>query len=207
MSDPRTQLVGAGYDAMVDTWETWKAQIADDPRMEWCEDLMGRLEEGARVLELGCGGGTAETRALSDRFRLTGIDLSEAQLDRARARVRGAEFRRGDFTAIEFDPGSFEAVAAFYSFNHVPRELLAGLFARIHSWLVPGGLFLGTLGASDLEDWTGEWLGARMFFSGWAPETNRRLLTAAGFELTRDELVTIREPERDATFQWVLAQR
>jgi hypothetical protein len=26
MSDPRTSLVAAGYDAMIDTWEAWKAQ-------------------------------------------------------------------------------------------------------------------------------------------------------------------------------------
>ena len=26
--DPRTALVGAGYDAMVDTWEAWAADLA-----------------------------------------------------------------------------------------------------------------------------------------------------------------------------------
>ena len=34
MTDPRRQLVGAGYDAMIDTWEGWVAQIEDDPRAE-----------------------------------------------------------------------------------------------------------------------------------------------------------------------------
>ncbi len=33
------------------------------------------------------------------------------------------------------------------------------------------------------------------------------MLGEAGFELLRDEVVTIREPEGDATFQWVLARR
>jgi hypothetical protein len=32
-----------------------------------------------------------------------------------------------------------------------------------------------------------------------------RLVREAGFEILRDELVTFREPEGDATFQWVLA--
>ncbi len=39
MSDRRAQLVADGYDAMIDTWESWKAQIDDDPRAEWCEEL------------------------------------------------------------------------------------------------------------------------------------------------------------------------
>jgi cyclopropane fatty-acyl-phospholipid synthase-like methyltransferase len=207
MTDPRTALVGRGYDAMVDTWETWSAQISDDPRHEWAAELASRLEDGARVLELGCGGGTRETRELAARFRLTGVDLSERQLERARQRVPGAAFVHGDLTAVEFDEASFEAVVAFYSFNHVPRELLAPTFARVHGWLVPGGLFLATLGASDLDGWTGDWLGAPTFFSGFPPETNLRLLRDAGFDLLRDDVVTIAEPEGPAAFHWVLARR
>jgi SAM-dependent methyltransferase len=207
VTDLRTRLVGAGYDAMADTWESWKAQITSDPRAEWCEELASRLSTGARVVELGCGGGTAETAALAERFEVLGVDLSEEQLRRARERVPGARFVHADFTELELEPGSVDAVVAFHSFNHVPRDLLGGLFARIHGWLVPGGWLLTTLGASDLPDWHGEWLGVPMFFSGWEADVNRRLLHEAGLELLRDELVTIREPEGDATFQWVLARR
>lgn len=207
MSDPRTHLVGAGYDAMIDTWETWKAQITSDPRAEWCGELLTRLPDGARVIELGCGGGTPETVLLAERFRLTGVDLSEAQLRRARERVPGAEFVREDFTEVEFEPGTIDAVAAFYSFNHVPRDLLAPLYRRIHAWLAPGGLFLTALGTGDSEGWVGEWLGVQMYFSSFPPETNSRMLADAGFELLRDEVVTITEPEGDGTFQWILARR
>ena len=207
MSDPRTQLVADGYDAMADTWEAWKAQITDDPREAWCDELLTRLPPAARVVELGSGGGTPETARLASSFRLTGVDLSAEQVRRARERVPNADFLEADFTEVEFEAGSVDAVVAFYSFNHVPRDLLPGLFARIHAWLVPGGFFLATLGTGNTDDWVGEWLGAQMFFSSWPPETNRRLLDEAGFALLRDEVVTIREPEGNATFQWVLARR
>jgi SAM-dependent methyltransferase len=204
VSDPRTALVAAGYDAMIDTWETWKEQITDDPRAEWCDELVRRLPDGADVLELGCGGGTAETALLADRFRLTCVDLSTTQLARARERVPGAAFLHADLTTLELEPHSLDAVVAFYSFNHVPRDLLAGVFGRIHGWLRPGGLFLASLGASDVPGWTGAWLGEAMYFSGFEPETNRRLLAEAGFEPVRDEVAAIREPEGEATFHWVL---
>jgi SAM-dependent methyltransferase len=207
VSDPRTRLVGAGYDAMTDTWESWKAQIADDPRADWCGELLVRLPDNARVLELGCGGGAPETKVLAERFRLTGVDLSIEQLRRARVRIPEAEFVHADFTELDFEPGSIDAVAAFYSFNHVPRDLLAQLYARIYTWLVPSGLFLAALGTSDTENWTGDFLGAPNYFSSFPPEVNTRMLGAAGFELLRDELVTIREPEGDGTFQWILARR
>lgn len=207
MSDARTKLVGAGYDATADTWESLKARITEDPRAEWCDELVSRLPGGARVVELGCGGGAPETKLLAQRFRVTGVDLSREQLRRARVRVPEAEFVHADFTEIDFEPGSVDAVAAFYSFNHVPRDLLAPLLERIRAWLVPGGLLLGSFGAHDSPDWVGEWLGTTMFFSGWPPETNRRLLARAGFGLLRDEVVTFREPEGPAEFHWVLAQR
>jgi SAM-dependent methyltransferase len=206
MSDPRTAIVSAGYDAIAETLREWTQRIEDDPRAAWCGELVQRLPARARVVELGCGGGSEETVVLARHFGLTGIDVSRLQLRRARERVPEAEFLHADFTELELEPGYYDGVAAFYSLNHVPRELLAGLFARIHGWLRPGGLLLATLGAGDTEAWVGEWLGTTMFFSGFPPETNRRLLHEAGFELLRDELATIREPEGPATFQWVLAR-
>jgi hypothetical protein len=66
---------------------------------------------------------------------------------------------------------------------------------------------MSTIGTSDTEAWTGDFLGAPSFFSSFPPETNTRLVREAGFDILRDELVTFREPEGDATFQWVLAMR
>jgi SAM-dependent methyltransferase len=207
VTDPRTELVGAGYDAMADTWESWSAQIEDDPRHAWASDLAGRLSSGARVLELGCGGGTRETRELASRFEVTGVDLSERQLERARERAPEARFVQGDFTALDFEPGSFDAVVSFYAFNHVPRELLAPLLARIHSWLASPGWLMTAFGTSDEEAWTGDFLGAPTFFSSFAPPVNSQLVRDAGFTIERDEVVSITEPEGPTRFQWILAQR
>jgi SAM-dependent methyltransferase len=206
VSDSRTRIVGDGYDAMCDRFAEWRDRIEGDPRVEWLERLVSRLPDDARVLELGCGAGTPDTRLLAERFRVTGVDISCEQIRRARANVPNAELVEADLTTIDFEPGSFEAVAAFYSFNHIPRDLLATVFARIHSWLAPGGLFLASLGTSDTEAWVGEWLGTTMFFSSFPPETTSRLLDEAGFERLLDEVGTFLEPEGEATFQWVLAR-
>jgi cyclopropane fatty-acyl-phospholipid synthase-like methyltransferase len=207
MSDPRTQLVGAGYDEMIETWESWSAQIDDDPRHEWAEDLAARLPDGGRVLELGCGGGTRETAFLASRFELTGIDLSERQLERARERVPGATFGHGDFTALEQGPETVDAVVSFYAFNHVPRELLGPLLIRIHAWLREPGWFMAAFGTVDEAAWTGDFLGAPTFFSSHPPEINSALVRAARFAIVRDEVVAITEPEGPVFFQWILAAR
>src|SRR5579884_605360 len=190
---------------MGETFAAWREEIVGDPRDEWEEELVSRLAEGARLLELGCGGGTPETRRLAQRFVLTGVDISPRQVERARAAIPNAEFLCADFTELELPDGSFDAVVAFYVFNHVPRDLLAPLLGSIHGWLAPGGWLLTAFGQSDLEGWTGEWLGAQTFFSSYPPEINSRLVREAGFTIERDEVVTFEEPEEPASFQWVLA--
>ena len=137
---------------------------------------------------------------------MTGVDVSPEQVRRATDAVPSAEFVCADFTELELPQGSFDGVAGFYSFNHVPRDLLGPLFRSIRGWLVPGGLFLTALGTSNEEGWIGEWLGARMFFSSYPPLTNSRLVEQAGFELLRDEVVDFLEPEGEAVFQWILAR-
>jgi cyclopropane fatty-acyl-phospholipid synthase-like methyltransferase len=208
VSDPRVETVARGYDRRADTFAAWRGRIEGDPRSEWCSELTSRLPDSARVLELGCGdGSTAETRELAERFRLTGVDVSAEQLRRARANIPGAELIHADFLELALPAGSFDAVCSFYVFNHVPRELLGPLLARIAGWLRPGGLMLNAFGASDLPGWTGEWLGAETFFAGFEPPENSRLVEAAGLTILRDEVVQLVEPEGPVQFQWILAQR
>lgn len=206
MPDPRTQIVSQGYDAIGEAFADWRERIVGDPRREWEEELVLRLDEGARVLELGCGSGTAETRRLAQRFAVTGVDISPLQVERARTAIPEATFLVADLTELELPAASFDAVVSFYVFNHVPRDLLAPLLARIHCWLVPGGWLLTAFGVSDLEGWTGNWLGAPTFFSSFRAEVNSQLVREAGFAPERDEVVDFEEPEGPARFQWVLAQ-
>jgi cyclopropane fatty-acyl-phospholipid synthase-like methyltransferase len=158
------------------------------------------------VLDLGCGNGE-KTARLAGSFDVTGVDISEQQLRLARAALPRATFVQADFTELDYPREAFDAVTAFYSISHVPREEHAELFARVAGWLRPGGLFLASLSSNGTNDWTEEWLGVKMFFSAYDADTNRRLLQEAGFELLIDEVVTMREPGGDATFLWVLAQK
>lgn len=208
MTTPEARIVGRGYDAIADRFASWAREIEGDPRKAWTEELLQRLPERARILDLGCGAGVPSTKLLGDRGHdVTGVDVSAEQIRRARQNVPEARLELVDMTTLSYEPQSFDAVTAFYSLNHVPRDHLGSLLARVGSWLVPGGYFLGALGAGDSEDWTGEWLGTEMFFSSWDEQTNRRLLKAAALTIVRDEVVTLHEPEGEARFHWVLARR
>ncbi len=193
-----TEIVRDGYRELGEKFDGWRDRIVGDPRADWRDLLASSLESGARILELGCGNGE-DARALAlHGFRVTGVDLVD--------RAEGVHVLEADFLDLRLPDASYDAVASFYVFNHVPRERLPSLLASIHRWLAPGGLLLAAFGASDNPSWTGEWLGTTMFFSSFPPDTNVRLVRDAGFELLRDELVTLEEPEGEAPFQWVLAR-
>jgi cyclopropane fatty-acyl-phospholipid synthase-like methyltransferase len=206
MRDQRKAIVADGYDLIADRYLEWAAQIENDPRHRMLDEYSARLKPGARVLDIGCGAGVPSTQALAARFEVTGLDISAAQIDRARRNVPRARFVVGDVASTEFPARSFDGVTALYSVSHVPREEHPALFKRVGQWLEPGGLFLVTLGADDSPDWTGEWLGRPMFFSSFGAEANRELLNAAGFELLVDEVLDTKEPDGAVSFLWVLAR-
>ena len=207
MPHEASRRVATGYDRMAERYARWAERVDGDPRDRMLAEFADRLPLGARVLDLGCGTGLPSTRALARHFEVVGVDISEAQLEAARAQVPEATFVHGDFAEIELPDASLDGVTAFYSISHVPRDDHPRLFGRIARWLVPGGLFLASLGATDAPDWVGEWLGVPMFFSSHDADANRALLGAAGFVLVVDEIVEMHEPGGPVSFLWVIARK
>ena len=205
MTDERIRVVERGYDALAERSLEWSQLVEGDPRPRLVERFMSSLPDGAAVIDLGCGAGIPTTARLAERFAVTGVDISTEQLRRARRLVPAARFVHADMAA--FDPGerSVDGVTACYSLTHLPADRQPALLSRIASWLRPGGVVLASLGTGG-GDWSGDWLGVPMFFSSIDPHAARGALTAAGLAIEIDETVTIREPEGDATFLWVMAR-
>jgi cyclopropane fatty-acyl-phospholipid synthase-like methyltransferase len=202
------RIVANGYDRLGPTFSAWQAQNPIEVTSWFLGEALARLGEGSRVLELGCGPGTAAAELLAGR-RYVGVDLSAVQLSIARDRVPSARFVRADFTTTIFRPASFDGIVAFYAFNHVPQEELAPTLSHVFAWLRPGGHLMLSLGANDTQNAIQEdWLGVPMFFAGFKPETNERLLRETGFHLeiseVREAVTMDGEVER---FHWAIARR
>jgi SAM-dependent methyltransferase len=207
-------VVAAGYDAISERYASWQSQIANDPRDRYVELLLARLSERPEVLEIGCGAGVEPTPTLARIGRLTGIDISGAQLERARRALPRADLIHGDVTTASFAESSFDAVVALYVLTHVPAADLGALLQRIATWLRPDGLLLATFGGTTHEDLVDDWLGAPMFFSGLDATTNERLVRDAGLEVDVSRVEVTKEPESepgrgdaDAAFHWILARK
>jgi len=201
--DP-TEVVRRGYDAVSVRYD--EEYGGATKYQAWLGELRERIPAGGTVLDLGCGSGIPVSRDLSEAgYRVTGIDISEVQIRRARELAPGAEFVRGDVTSVEFGPDSFDAVVSFFALIHLPLEDQPSLLKRIATWLRPGGLFLATTG---YWAWTGaeeNWLGGGvpMWWSHADVATYRAWITQAGLAIEREEFV----PEGDGGHAFFWAQR
>jgi SAM-dependent methyltransferase len=108
--------------------------------------LLG-LPPGARVLDLACGQGRHAIPLAERGFAVTGYDLSETLLSRARAdaaaRGAGVRFLRGDMRALPFDAEFDAVINVFTAFGYFADEADdVETLRRVGRALVPGGRFL-----------------------------------------------------------------
>ena len=81
----RTALVARTYDEIADRFVEWQDGWEEDSRSWWREQLMSRLHDGARVLELGCGAAQWSIALARRGARPVGLDLSESAIRHGRA--------------------------------------------------------------------------------------------------------------------------
>jgi cyclopropane fatty-acyl-phospholipid synthase-like methyltransferase len=118
---------------------------------------------------------------------------------RWRARVcRRREFVRPDMSRCKFPADSFDGVAAFYLFLHLPHGELPDLLRKTGMWLRPDGLLVTMMATrADAGRVEPDWLGVPIYFSGFrrrgqSPISHRRR--------TRDRDLPVREHPRTGPF-------
>lgn len=158
-----------GYDA---------AELADLPAESTASfagvanpHAIARLEEGATVLDIGCGAGMdllLAARRVGPRGRAIGVDMTAAMAEKARAGAQAAglgnvEVRTGDALELPVETASVDVVISNGVINLTPDKLRA--YAEVARVLRPGGrLQLGDIVVdqelsegirNDIDLWTG----------------------------------------------------
>lgn len=135
--------------------EYWNRRYSQRPLM-WSGAVNRSLARAlndvtpGRALDLGCGEGADVIWLATQGWQVTGIDLSEVAIDRAReaATAAGLAGTQAKFVAGDIlewfesgDPGEFDLVAG--SFFHARVELpRTQILRRAAEHVAPGGLFL-----------------------------------------------------------------
>jgi SAM-dependent methyltransferase len=109
--------------------------------------LFDRLKgvSASNALDIGCGTGSTSIKmaeTLAQGARVTGIDISEPMLERAREKAADLEnvsFVTADAQAFQFEPGKFDAAISRFGvmfFEDPPKA-----FANLRSAMKPGSQF------------------------------------------------------------------
>lgn len=123
-------------------------------------DLPGILREhvsGRRALDFGCGTGRS-TRLLREcGFEVTGVDIAESMVGRARQLDPGGDYRlleEGDLSRLPGGP--FDLVLAAFPFDNTPAEEKPRLLRALRDVLTPAGRLVNVV--SSPEIYTHEWV-------------------------------------------------
>ncbi len=111
--------------------------------------LRSRFEAGARVLDVGCGGGWAVVQ-LAERFpkvRCVGVDVEPVSIELAKALVRERGLAdRCEARLISADrlaeDGAYDVVTSFLVVHEIDPAVKREAFGAIARALAPGGAFL-----------------------------------------------------------------
>ena len=222
-------IVEAGYNHVASPYLAFSLEHAAvcDTRHAYLDQLLSNLpnppnnDNGTHILELGCGAGILCTRTLLERgHTVTAVDISSTQIDLAKANLQPfltnttsprLTLLNQDMTSLSFPPSSFSAIVAFYSLFHLPKPDQRTTIRNIARWLKPGGWLLCNLMTDGGDIVRDDWLGAKMFSTGFGVQGNSEMLKMEGAELKIVMDKVVADPIGGATsgmearFQWILA--
>lgn len=107
------------------------------------------LKPGARILELGCGGGQDARYMIQRGFDVELTDGAAAMAEQA-SKLSSRPVRVMRFDELD-DKAAYDAVIASASLLHIPRGGLPDVLTRIWCALKPGGWHLATFKTGDTE--------------------------------------------------------
>jgi SAM-dependent methyltransferase len=102
------------------------------------ETLSDHVPHNGSVLDIGCGPGIY-LKLLSDRYQVTGIDVSTGMLQAAATAVPGARLFEGNFLSINF-PHRFHAIYSISVLEYIPVSRINDFFKKCADLLEPGGV-------------------------------------------------------------------
>jgi cyclopropane fatty-acyl-phospholipid synthase-like methyltransferase len=181
-------IVRDGYARIAATYAAQRDQYKSLKHLERFADL---VPAGSTILDVGCGAGKPVDEYLIGRgSAVHGLDLSEQMIDLARSNVPAATYEVRDMSSLQVGDYRVGGIVSMYAIFHIPRERHGQLLKRFASFMPEGGALLITMGSGDWEGVEDDFHGAEMFWSHYGPETNRKLVEQAGFQVVIDEIDT-----------------
>ena len=114
------------------------------------------LAQGCKVLEYGCGPGSAAFNLARHGAQVVGIDISDVAIAQSKAQAQAEnleiEFRRMNAESLEFEDNTFDMIVVSAILHHLDLDKA---YQELHRCLKPGGkaVFIEPTGHNPLLNW------------------------------------------------------
>jgi len=139
----------------------------------------------ANLLDVGCNTGDLlfDLQAAFPAIRLSGIDINQQAVAKAKKKLPDADIRQGFGFELPFADNQFQCATCIEVIEHVPGQYRELLLSEIHRVLRPGGLFILRCPHAGIFSW----LDAQNFRFRF-PRLYRTLVGRGGRDATYEEV-------------------
>jgi SAM-dependent methyltransferase len=133
-----------GYDHHFETYARLEA-----------EHFLAKLSKGSRILDIGCGVGSASRYFAEQGYQQVSADLSEEMVKECQRRGL-TNLVRMDLEALPFPNSCFDGIWAHTSLLHIPKHRLVNVIGSLGKTLKPGGALFIALREGEKEGYEGQ---------------------------------------------------
>ncbi|MDX2290394.1 MAG: methyltransferase domain-containing protein [Hyphomicrobiaceae bacterium] len=169
----------------------------------WHDRLIGRLESGASVLDLGCGPGRPVAQHMAEHgLRVTGVDASPTMISLCRERLPDHEWIVADMRGLALGQ-RFDGILAWDSFFHLDHDDQRRMFAVFADHASSRAWLMFNTGPQHGEA-VGEYRGDPLYHASLSPAEYEALASASGFEVV---LHVVNDASAGGRTAWLFRRR
>ncbi|KRE17319.1 hypothetical protein ASE66_30995 [Bosea sp. Root483D1] len=170
----------AGYEGCADDYAETTAPKPDADDQPALVELLKALEPGSRLLEIGSGPGWD-----ADWLKERGLIVRRTDGAESFVQFQAGRGRQAERLDVISDPlgGPYDGVVALHVLQHVEREILPAVFARIAEAIRDGGVFLLALREGEGESVEIGSTGSEYYVALWPRSEIIAALAALGLGL------------------------
>ena len=187
--DAKKKLIQYTYDKLSQLNIKTKHSFDDTDKLDL---LLSLLPKNPSILDIGCNDGMPVDKYLVKKGAVvTGVDISQKAIEKAKLNVPNAEFIHADIEKIKFKNKKFDAVLVLFVLFHLLKTKHMKFFSKIHKILKPNGHLLVTLFIKPIETTKDEYSDLKLYFSQWDEKTTKETIIKSGFILINESLMKI----------------